>query len=759
MSPPRGPRPRRGPARPSPDTPRRGTPRASTFGSSFPSARPRGKEVLAKVHVEPRSPWHMNTDFPVALRIEAPAVTSIDHHTQEIDLQLGNQRTIRLTGAYVRAGHVDHGYATTIHKAQGMTCDDIFVVGPAGLYREAGYVALSRARNTAHLYATTKAAASIGERPHTDHAIPLPSEHVNDPEHDLITTLERSQAKSFAIAQAPHLSEIARVAQDHHLGYLIARQQHIRDTIRQLEADGYTNPTDAARALARAKSNRSFMHVGGRVNALDWDNVGTITHLHDTTGAASVQFTTSDGKHTRTRTMPWSDLKPIDHPEPADIGERAKSYLDDLGETIGHHVTEWNSALAEHGINPDEPAIVPAAIEHRTRQLTHQLRATPPPWLDTRLGHRPTDPAGAVVYDDEIRALAVWRDTQQLDPATHGYGPAPTGSAHLVEWRAHMDRALDAHTWLAEHRPSPTPETFMPIELRTARERLQELDAMFAIAPPDQRKIIDSLLHSKLTIEEKGEALRFANASQEARRDWILEHWPHIVEHHELTAISDQADALHHWPEPLPASAQAALDELRATMVDTPEDATIGEIEAAIDQRDPHHELRRLTDEREPLERQLLALRSTLDDPDLPTSIIEQHIVRLHERLDDLDARIEHTETHVAMWDWGQWQDPDLAAALARRSNHLAVVAVSNCEPWVETLIREMAQLDQPIDGGLLHIAIIEVAAYRERADVDSEHPLGRPPSDARMASEYERLSIFADPSTIEPEADLSFRM
>jgi len=673
-------------------------------------------------------------------------ITAIDHHTQEVDLQLGNQRNIRLTGAYVRAGHVDHGYATTIHKAQGMTCDDIFVVGPAGLYREAGYVALSRARNTARLYATTKDAASIGERPHTDHAIPLPSEHVDDPEHDLITTLQRSQAKSFAIAQAPHLTEIARAAQDHHLGYLTARQQHIRDTIRQLEADGYTNPTDAARALARAASHRSFMHVGGRVNALDWDNVGTITHLHDTTGAASVQFTTSDGKHTRTRTMPWSDLKPIDHPEPANIGEKAETYLDGIGDTIGRQVSEWNSALAEHGITPDEPAIVPAAIEHRSRLLAHQFRATPPRWLDTWLGNRPTDPAGAVVYDDEIRALAIWRDTQQLDPATHGYGPPPTNAALLDEWRAHMDRTLDAHAWLAEHGPSPAPEPSTPIELRTARERLQELDALFDTAPPDQRKIIEFLVHSKLTIEEKTEALRLAIASQDARRDWILEHWPHIVEHHALTEISDQADALHHWPNPLPTSAQAALAELRATMVDTPEEATIGEIEAAIDQRDPHHELRRLTDERAPLERQLLALRSTLDDPDLPTTIIEQHIARLHERLNDLDVRIEHAEADGTLWDWGQRTDRTLTDAHNRRSNHLAYTAFTERAPWVETLAANMAHIESPIDTRSLRRAVVEVAGYRERAGVDGPEPLGQTPSDARLTAEYERLSDVVEP-------------
>lgn len=668
-------------------------------------------------------------------------ITTINHHTSEVDIRLGNGRHLRLTGAYTRAGHIDHGYATTIHKAQGMTCDDIFVVGPAGLYREAGYVALSRARNTAHLYATTKDAATIGERPHTDHAIPLPTEHVDDPEHDLLNVLERSKAKQFATAQAPHLNEISQAAHHHHLGRLTARQQQIRAAIRQLEAEGHQNPTDAARALARSVAHRSHMHVGGRVNALDWDNVGTITHLHDTIGAATVRFTTSDGKHTRTRTMAWSDLKPIDHPEPADIGDRARRYLDETGAAISHRIDEWNSALAEHGIDPNEPNIIPAAILHRSRQLTHHLRSTPPRWLKTWFGERPIDPIGAAVYDDEIRSLAVWRDTHQLDPTTPGYGPLPVDPDLADEWRTHMDRTLDAHTWLAEHHPTPKPEPTTPIDLRAARERLQELDALFATAPPDQRKIIDAVLHSDLTIEAKTEALQIASASQEARRDWILEHWPNVVEHHELTEISDQADALHHWPEPLPPDAQAALDELRATIVDTPEEATIGEIEAAIEQHNPHHQLRHLVEQRAPLERQLLALQATRDDPDLASSSIEHHVTRLHERLDNLDTRIEQTEADITLWDWGQRTNRTLANALNRRANHLAHSAVTGQAPWVEAVATTLAQSETPIDARSLHRTIVEIAAHRERSGIEGPEPLGYTPISAGAADEHKRLS------------------
>ena len=56
-------------------------------------------------------------------------------------------------GRYLEAGHVDHGYAMTIHKAQGLTADQALVLATDDLYHEAGYTALSRARLDTHIYA------------------------------------------------------------------------------------------------------------------------------------------------------------------------------------------------------------------------------------------------------------------------------------------------------------------------------------------------------------------------------------------------------------------------------------------------------------------------------------------------------------------------------------------------------------------------------------------------------------------------------
>src|SRR5262249_39310306 len=47
----------------------------------------------------------------------------------------------------------DHGYATTIHKSQGATVDRAFVMASSTLDRHLTYVAMTRHRDSAHLYA------------------------------------------------------------------------------------------------------------------------------------------------------------------------------------------------------------------------------------------------------------------------------------------------------------------------------------------------------------------------------------------------------------------------------------------------------------------------------------------------------------------------------------------------------------------------------------------------------------------------------
>jgi hypothetical protein len=81
-------------------------------------------------------------------------ITHLDPHRRQIDAISDDGRPIILDRHYLDAGHVTHGYAITGHEAQGLTVDHAYVLGSQALYREWGYVALSRGRQTNHLYQT-----------------------------------------------------------------------------------------------------------------------------------------------------------------------------------------------------------------------------------------------------------------------------------------------------------------------------------------------------------------------------------------------------------------------------------------------------------------------------------------------------------------------------------------------------------------------------------------------------------------------------
>ena len=65
-------------------------------------------------------------------------------------------RPVTLPADYVRE-HVELGYATTVHRAQGLTVDHAHVLAAPGMTREALYVAMSRGRAANQLYVSTDA--------------------------------------------------------------------------------------------------------------------------------------------------------------------------------------------------------------------------------------------------------------------------------------------------------------------------------------------------------------------------------------------------------------------------------------------------------------------------------------------------------------------------------------------------------------------------------------------------------------------------
>ena len=92
-------------------------------------------------------------------------------------LQLTDGRRVTLDKPTLARGELDHGYAMTLHKAQGRTVHASLVVGDQSLSQEAGYVGLSRGTRANHLYLDAGSEAELRDcaAPQPRHAPALPS--------------------------------------------------------------------------------------------------------------------------------------------------------------------------------------------------------------------------------------------------------------------------------------------------------------------------------------------------------------------------------------------------------------------------------------------------------------------------------------------------------------------------------------------------------------------------------------------------------
>lgn len=79
-------------------------------------------------------------------------VIALDAEARSITIRVSDGSQRRVPASYLTGGHLDHGYAMTIHKAQGHTADEALVLATDDLHQEAGYTALSRARLSTRVY-------------------------------------------------------------------------------------------------------------------------------------------------------------------------------------------------------------------------------------------------------------------------------------------------------------------------------------------------------------------------------------------------------------------------------------------------------------------------------------------------------------------------------------------------------------------------------------------------------------------------------
>jgi conjugative relaxase-like TrwC/TraI family protein len=117
-------------------------------------------------------------------------VAAIEGERSQLLLTITDGRSLAVPFAYAEAGHLAHGYAMTIHKAQGATCDHALVLVDETMSREAIYTAMSRGRYRNDLYLT-----AYSDRDDIAHAPEMSRDAIDA----LMVGIERSAAQQMAI--------------------------------------------------------------------------------------------------------------------------------------------------------------------------------------------------------------------------------------------------------------------------------------------------------------------------------------------------------------------------------------------------------------------------------------------------------------------------------------------------------------------------------------------------------------------------------
>ena len=132
---------------------------------------------------------------------------------------------------------------------------------------------------------------------------------------------------------------------------------------------------------------------------------------------------------------------------------------------------------------------------------------------------------------------------------------------------------------------------------------------------------------------------------------------------------------------------------------------------------DPVHQIRQLEHDLKPLRQQIRQFDTLPPDDTSRHQIAQAHIERLRERAQAIETEIARAETRTTLHSWRQRTDPELAAAVTRRTNHLTHHAISTDDPLVHELAIDITTATPTATANDLQEALANAVAVRERDD------------------------------------------
>jgi conjugative relaxase-like TrwC/TraI family protein len=334
-------------------------------------------------------------------------VTAISQHGGALEFLADDGRAVRLPRWYLSATahqpgrRLDHGYAITGHKAEGMTTERAFVLGSEELYKEWGYTAMSRGRLANRLY------LCVGDNPLPDE-LDWPPQPNRDPVAAVVQALGRSRAKTLALDHLPSAhaeavrlpSEELRARVDRAAQLLQQRPQLSARTsvaevrreqarLRAYQREEQCWITDAEQRLAAGRLRRAERH---ELQAAIPERRAALTSLDQRLQALAQRLAVIDAERTAQAT--------------------------------------WDQA---HAQQIGEALVYGQELSHRDAAAAAQLEHDPPRYLVAELGGRPTTPAGRTVWQAAATRIGAYRAKHHITDPNSALGPVPTDPARQLE--------------------------------------------------------------------------------------------------------------------------------------------------------------------------------------------------------------------------------------------------------------------------------------------------------------------------------------
>jgi hypothetical protein len=341
-------------------------------------------------------------------------VTALDPDQRALTITTDEGNSVTLPGWYVAGrGHdnqpwVDHGYAITGHKTQGLTGDDFGVRPSTRADAHWTYVAASRHRFDVRLYLVEEL-----DRPAED------TRHTRDPLDDQVEATVRAMGRpgeqSFAIDQEL-LAEVRQLT--------VPQLRQERDRLREVLAGA---PASVAHRITlvedRQRQAEADLAGGGAASPATGGWAGRAwRRLHPDPGRARGRPVMPTAAAVRVADQAAAELVDLRRQQ-----QRRAAFLERHQPAAGR----YRAVVAELG--------------WRTRATSRALELDPPAWLSDLLGDVPETSRGRRAWRQTAARLHSYRDSYQISDPERALGQEPTGNlTQRRAWRA-ARQAIDRY--------------------------------------------------------------------------------------------------------------------------------------------------------------------------------------------------------------------------------------------------------------------------------------------------------------------------